>query len=170
MSTSGMQSKVQCLVIYNLADYPFKLGCSWLRHHVAEISFSRKQVVLRKTNGQNVAINTLDALHSEIDESQLRFLGDSPSLPSVCHLLSINKVVQMSKRGEIADAFVFLLQSNTNDLVELNEDNTDIFSKLFPGNSDAEDQLKNFIKKHKDLFRTDYTSLKISHTLQMSFP
>jgi hypothetical protein len=103
------KSKVQCLVIDNLADYPLILGCPWLSHHVAELFFSRKQMVLHKTNGQYVAINTLDAPHSEIDESQLSLLGDSPSLPSVCHLLSINKVVQMSKRGQIADAFVFLL-------------------------------------------------------------
>jgi hypothetical protein len=51
------KSKVQCLVLDNLADYPLFLGCPWLSHHVAENSFSRKQVVLGKTNGQFVAIN-----------------------------------------------------------------------------------------------------------------
>ena len=62
------KSKVQCLVIDNLADYPLILGCPWLSHHVAEISFSRKQVVLRKANGQYVAINTLiDVANSDID-------------------------------------------------------------------------------------------------------
>jgi predicted aspartyl protease len=34
--------KVQCLVLDNLADYPLILGCPWLSHHDAEISFSRK--------------------------------------------------------------------------------------------------------------------------------
>ena len=33
------KSKVQCLVLEKLADYPLILGCPWLSHYVAEISF-----------------------------------------------------------------------------------------------------------------------------------
>jgi predicted aspartyl protease len=65
------KSKVQCLVLDNLADYPLILGCPWLSHYVAEISFSRKQVVLKKTNGQFVAINTFDVPSPDLEESQL---------------------------------------------------------------------------------------------------
>jgi hypothetical protein len=67
-------------------DYPVILGCPWLSHHVAEISFSRKQVILRKSNGQYVTINPLSAAHSDIEETQLSFLGDGTSLPSDSHL------------------------------------------------------------------------------------
>jgi hypothetical protein len=135
------KSKVQCLVLDNLADYPLILGCPWLSHHVAEISFSRKQVVLRKTNGQYVAINTLDTRQPDLEESQLLMLGDSPSLPLVCSLLYISKVVHMSKRGQIKDAFLFLLQPNSTDLVDINEEDNDVYSKLIPGTSDAEGEL-----------------------------
>ena len=65
------KSKVQCLVLDNLADYPLILGCPWLSHHVAEIKFSRKQVDLKKTTGQFVAINTLDVPLPDLEESQL---------------------------------------------------------------------------------------------------
>jgi hypothetical protein len=117
------------------------------------------------TNGQYVAINTRDATHSVIDESQISFIGDSLSLPSVCHLLSINKVVHMSKMGQIAIAFLFLLQSNTNDLVELNEENTDVFSKLIPGISDAEGELKFLMKKKQTFSEVIIQVLKISQIL-----
>jgi hypothetical protein len=103
-----------------LADYPMILGCPWLSHHVAEISFSRKLVVLMKTNGQFVAFNTLDIPQPDLEESQLSMLRDSPSLPSVCSLLSISIVVHMSKTGKIADAFLFKILPNSDDLVDMN--------------------------------------------------
>ena len=82
------KNKVQCLVLDNLDDYPLILGCPWLSHHVAEILFSRKQVVLRKTNGQFVAINTLEIPLPDLEESQLSMLGNDETLTSVCSLLS----------------------------------------------------------------------------------
>jgi predicted aspartyl protease len=73
------KSKVQSLVLDNLADYPLILGCPWLSHHVAKISDSRKQVILQKTNGQFVAINTLDIPQPDLEESQLSMLGNYAS-------------------------------------------------------------------------------------------
>jgi predicted aspartyl protease len=150
------KSKVQCLVLDNLADYPLILGCPWLSHHVAEISFSRKQVVLRKANGQYVAINTLDVPTPDLDESQLSMLKTKEKLASasICSLLSISKVVYMSKKQQIADAFLFLIQPESNDLTDINENDTDVYSKLIPGSSDAELELRYLIKKNRDLFRT----------------
>ena len=161
------KSKVQCLVLDNLADYPLILGCPWLSHHVAEISFSRKQVVLRKANGQFVAINTLDVPLPDLDESQLSMLQTEEKLKeaSIFSLLSISKVAYMSKKKQIADAFLFLIQPESKDLTDINEDDTDVYSKLIPGNSDAELELRYLIKKNKDLFKTEYTSYEdIVHT------
>jgi hypothetical protein len=144
IKSGHFKSKVQCLVIENLADYPLILGCPWLSHHVAVISFSRKQVVFRKTNGKSVAINTLDAQHSDIEEPQLSFLGDNPSLPSDCHLLSSYKVVHVSKRWQIADAFLFPLQSDTTEVVGQSGENADVFPNLIPRYTDAEVELSVF--------------------------
>jgi predicted aspartyl protease len=65
------KSNVQCLVLDDLADNPLILGCPWLSHHVAEIFFSRKQAVIKKTNGQFVAINTIYVTSPDLEESQL---------------------------------------------------------------------------------------------------
>jgi hypothetical protein len=154
------KSKVKCLVLDNLADYPLVLGCPWLSHHVAEISFSRKQVVLKKTNGQFVEINTLDVPLPDLEESQLSMLGKDETLASVCSLLSFSKVVHMSKKGQIADAFLFLIQPESDDLTDINEEDNEVYSKLIPGTSDAEMELRYLIKKNKDLFRTEYTSFE----------
>ena len=161
------KSKVQCLFLDDLANYPIILGCPWLSHHVAEIYFSRKQVVLRKTNGQFVAINTLDVPIPDLDESQLSMLKTDEKLASasICSLLSISKVVYMSKKRQIADAFLFLIQPESKDLTDMNEDDSEVYSKLIPGSSDAELELRYLIKKNKDLFRTEYTSFEdIVHT------
>jgi hypothetical protein len=65
----------------------------------------------------------------------------------------------------MADAFLFLVQPNSNHLIEINEKANDVYYKLILGTSDAEVELKFLIKKNKDLFRTDYTSFKdIVHT------
>jgi hypothetical protein len=130
------KSKVQCLVLDNLADYPLILGCPWLSHHVAEISFSRKQAVLKKTNGQFVALNTLDVPLPDLEESQLSMLGNDETHASVCSLLSISKVVHMSKKGQFADAFLFLTQPESEDLVYINEEDDAVYSKQIPGNFD----------------------------------
>ena len=164
----NFKSKVQCLVIDNLVDYPVILGCPWLSHHVAEISFSKKQVILRKSNGQYVTINPLSAAHSDIEETQLSFLGDGPSLPLDRKLLSSNKILQMSRKKQIADAYLFLIQADTDEFIDLDEEDADVFSKLIPGNSDAELELKYLVKRNKDLFKTDYTSFEdIKHTSEV---
>jgi hypothetical protein len=51
---------VECLVIDNLEDYPLILGNPWLNLHYADISYQRKQVILRKRgpHGQHYIINT----------------------------------------------------------------------------------------------------------------
>jgi pyruvate formate-lyase activating enzyme-like uncharacterized protein len=90
---------------------------------------SRKQVVLRKTNGQFVAINTLDIPLPNMEESQLSMLGNDENLASVCSLLSISKVVHMSRKEQITDAFLFLIQPESKDLVDINEEDNDVYSK-----------------------------------------
>ncbi len=122
-------------------------------------------MVLRKTNGQFFAINTHDVPLPDLEESQLSMLGKYETLASVCSLLSISKVVHMSKKGQIADAFLFLIQPESDDLTDINEEDNEVYSKLIPGSSDAEMELRYLIKKNKDLFRTEYTSFEdIVHT------
>jgi hypothetical protein len=106
-------------------------------------------VVLRKTNGQFVAIKTLDVPQPDLEESQLSMLGNDESTNSVCSLLSISKVVHMSKKGQIADAFLFPIQPESEDLVDINEEDNDVYSKLIPGTSDAEMELRYLIKRIK---------------------
>ncbi len=66
---------------------------------------------------------------------------------------------------QIADAFLFLIQPESMDLTDMNEDDTDVYSKLIPGNSEAELELRYLIMKNKDIFRTEYTSFEdIVHT------
>ena len=59
----------------------------------------------------------------------------------------------MSKKKQIADAFQFLIQPESKDLTDINENDTDVYSKLIPGNSDAKLELRYLIKKNKDLFK-----------------
>jgi hypothetical protein len=122
---------------------------------------------LRKAKGQFVAINTLDVPLPDLDESQLSMMQTEEKLASasICSLLSISKVVYMSKKKQIADAFLFLIQPESNDRTDINENEADVYSKLIPGNSEDELELRYLIKKNKDLFRTEYTSFEdIVHT------
>jgi hypothetical protein len=74
----------------------------------------------------------------------------------------------MSKIGQIADAFLFLIQPNSDDLVDINEENNDVCSKLIPKTSESEAELRYLIQKNKDLFITDYTSFQdITHTTEV---
>ncbi len=84
-------------------------------------------MVLKKTNGQFVAINTLDVPLPDLDESQLSMLGKDEALTSVCSLLSISKVVHMSKKGQIADAFLFLIQPESVELTDINEEDNEVY-------------------------------------------
>ena len=66
----------------------------------------------------------------------------------------------MSKKVIIKDAFVFIIQPESEDLVDINKEDNEVYSKFMPGNSDAEMELRYLIKKNKDLFRTEYTSFE----------
>jgi hypothetical protein len=71
----------------------------------------------------------------------------------------------MSKKGQIANAFLFLIQPESDDRTNINEEDSEVYCKLIPGTSDAEIKLRYLVKKNKDLFRTEYTSFEdIVHT------
>ena len=48
--------QVECLVIDHLEGYPLVLGNPWLNQHSADISYQRKQVILRKPDGPQYII------------------------------------------------------------------------------------------------------------------
>jgi hypothetical protein len=66
--------QVECLVIDHLEDYPLVMGNPWLNWHIADISYQRQQVILRKPgpDGQHYIINTF------IDKTQ------KPLEPELC--------------------------------------------------------------------------------------
>ena len=97
--------------------------------------------------------------------SQLSMLGKDETLSSVCSLLSIRKVVHMSKKEQLSDAFFVPYPTRSDDLTDINEEDNEVYSKLIPGSSDAEMELRYLIKKNKDLLRTEYTSFEdVVHT------
>jgi hypothetical protein len=49
--------QVECLVIDHLEDYILVLGNPWLNQHCADISYQRKQLILRKPDGPQFIIN-----------------------------------------------------------------------------------------------------------------
>jgi hypothetical protein len=58
----------------------------------------------------------------------------------------------MSKKGQIADAFLFLIQPESGDLTDINEEDSEVYKKLIPGNSEAETELRFLIKKEQGSF------------------
>jgi hypothetical protein len=51
--------QVECLVIDHLEGNPLVLGNPWLNQHYADISYLRKQVILRKPDGPQYIINSI---------------------------------------------------------------------------------------------------------------
>jgi hypothetical protein len=75
---------VECLVIDHLEDYPLVLGNPWLNKHCADISYQRKQVILRKPgpygridpDGQYYVINTFVDKGKKPLEPELCVMGE----------------------------------------------------------------------------------------------
>jgi hypothetical protein len=78
------KSEVECLVIDHLEDYPLVLGNPWLNWHSADISYQRKQVILRKPGpngridpkGQHYVINSCVGRSKEPLEPELFVMGE----------------------------------------------------------------------------------------------
>jgi predicted aspartyl protease len=155
------KSKTQCLVVDNMADYSLILGNPWLNHYEADMSFQRKHVVLKKSNGHYACIKTYDQEEQKDEDIHLNFLGESTLHSDVQHSdirpLSTNKVVQLAKKGKVDDAFLFLLRSDEEDPNSLQNQEDDPLLRLIPGNTLPEQAMRVLIGQNQDLFKTDYT-------------
>jgi predicted aspartyl protease len=49
----------ECLVLDKLPDYPLVLGNPWLLKYDADMSFLRKQVVLKRPDGRQICLNAI---------------------------------------------------------------------------------------------------------------
>ena len=110
--------EVECLVIDHLEDYPFILGNPWLSKHCDDISYQRKQVILRKPgpDGQHYIINTFIDRAKQPLEPELCVMGEVllDSIPTKqTELLSTKQVAKLVKRYQLDDAFLMLINDET---------------------------------------------------------
>jgi hypothetical protein len=163
--------KVECLVIDHLEDYPLVLGNPWLNKHSADISYQRKQVILRKPgpdgrtdpHGQHYIINSISRIiiNTFVDRAK------KPLEPELCvmqevlldsiptkqtELLSTKQVAKLVKRDQLDDAFLMLINEDTS-IQEVSSSDDPILAKV-PGHSIPELKLKVILDHHKDLFRS----------------
>jgi ribosome biogenesis SPOUT family RNA methylase Rps3 len=105
---------VECLVIDHLEDYPLVLGNPWLNKHSADVSYQRKQVILRKPgpDGQHYIINTFIDRAKKPLEPELCVMGGVllDSIPTKqTELLGTKQVAKLVKRDQLDDAFLMLI-------------------------------------------------------------
>jgi hypothetical protein len=90
---------VECLVVDKLPDYHLVLGNPWLLKYDADISFLRKQVVLKRQDGKQICLNAMTSKPQTISytEPYLGILGDEPVLETTSDIspLSTKKVVRL---------------------------------------------------------------------------
>ena len=107
--------QVECLVIDHLEGYPLVLGNPWLNQHSADISYQRKQVILRKPDGPQYIITSYIA-PKKMKEPELCVMGEV-LLDSIhteqTELLSTKHVVKLVKRDPLDDAFLMLINEDT---------------------------------------------------------
>jgi hypothetical protein len=73
---------VECLFFDKLPDYPLVLGNPWLLKYDADISFLRKQVVLKRPDGKQICLNAMTSKPLTVSDTEpyLGILGDESSL------------------------------------------------------------------------------------------
>jgi hypothetical protein len=142
--------KDECVVVDKLSVYPLILGNPWLTKHHADLSFLRKQIVLKRLVGRQICLNAMTSKPQSITETEpyLGILGDEPVLETTSDmsLLSTKEVVHMIKRDLLADAFLLLIQhddslkgiSENGNFERADGTSDDPFAKYVPGNSKAE--------------------------------
>jgi hypothetical protein len=90
------------------------LGNPWLTSHHADLSFLRKQIVLKIPDGRQRCLNAMTSKPQYVSETEpyLVTLGDEPVLETTSDmsLFSTKKAVRMIKRDLLADAFLVLIQ------------------------------------------------------------
>jgi hypothetical protein len=110
------KSQVECLVIDHLEDYPLVLGNPWLNRHNADISYQRKQVILRRPGpngsidpeGQHYVINSCSGKSKEIVEPELFAMGEvllDSLVTKQTELLTTKQVAKLVKRDQLEDSF-----------------------------------------------------------------
>jgi hypothetical protein len=149
--------QVEYLVIDHLEDYPLFVGNPWLTRHSADISYQRKQVILRKQgpDGQHNIINTFIDKTKKPLESEFCVMGevllDSISTMQT-ELLSTKQVVKLVQRDQLQDAFLMLINEDTY-IQEASSSDDPILAKV-PGNSIHELKLKVILDRHRNMFRS----------------
>jgi hypothetical protein len=155
---------VECLVIDYLESYPLVLGNPWLNQHSADISYQRKQVILRKPNGPQYIINSFTGKPKKKVEPELCVMGEV-LLDSIhtehTELLSTKQVVKLVKRDQLDDAF----------LMSINEDTSiqEVLSKV-PRNSIHELKLKVVLDQHRELFRSQLPDVNMLSNTRSVIP
>ena len=117
------KSQVECLVIDHLEDYPLVLGNPWLNRHNADISYQRKQVILRRPgpngtmdpNGQHYVINSCSDQSKDVPPELFamgEILLDSLETKQT-ELLTTKELAKLVKRDQLDDAFLMLINEDT---------------------------------------------------------
>jgi hypothetical protein len=140
--------KVECLVIDHLEYYPLVLGNPWLNQHSANISYQRKQVILRKPDGPQYIINTFIEKPKKQMEPVLCVMGAVllDSVPTKqTELLNTKQVVKLVKRDQLDDPFLMLINEDTS--IQGLSDDDPILAKVL-GNSIYELKLEVILDHH----------------------
>jgi hypothetical protein len=161
LSLVRYKCEVDCLVIDHLEDYPLVQGNPWLNKHSADISYQRKQVILRKPDpdgridpdGQHYVINFFVDRGKKPLEPELCVIGEVllDSIPTKqTELLSTKQVAKLVKRDQFDDAFLMLINEDTY-IQEVSSSDDPILAKV-PGSSTPELNLKVILDRHRDVF------------------